>query len=121
MASPSLESMDDEKYLAAFNPKFSLGLGLKIAFLNFFIAWRFVLYPSRTIFKPAEEYPKGPDVIMMSPVLAPPLDGILLLLVPNMETSITNSFPSFVSPPIICTLNSLDDLKNPLAKSLIIF
>src|SRR5574340_445326 len=55
MASPSLESIDEEKYLAAFNPKASLGLGLKNAFLNIFADWELVLYPFKMIFKPAEE------------------------------------------------------------------
>ena len=83
-----------------FNPNSNLGLGLKITLFallsNFFECFLFF----SKMLRPAEVYPNGPDVIIMSFIFAPFLLTIFSVI-PNKEKLMTSSFPSFVSPPNI--------------------
>src|SRR6476620_9318672 len=122
--SPSLESMEDEKYFARQNPNSICGFGNvtddKDFNLNFFSALKL----DRIIFNSEEVYPNFPDVTIISPAFAPFLLGILLsgkVVIPIILQSTINSLDSFVSPPRMRTLNSFDAFENPAAKETIFF
>ena len=74
--------------------------GLKTAFFAFTPnLFEYFLFFNK-ILRPADEYPNGPEVIIMSLDFAPFLFTIFSVI-PNNEKLITSSVPSFVSPPNI--------------------
>ena len=59
-------------------PNFNLDAGLKTALFAFFENSRVALFLFNNIFRPADEYPKGPVVTITSFVFAPFLATIFL-------------------------------------------
>ena len=113
---PSLESIDDEKYLPFFKPKFILGLGLRTdatALLAKLLSAIFL--PASNICSPAAVYPNGPVTKIRSPFLEPLLVTIFLSAIPKMHTLKTISLPSLVSPPRIDMSYSLHAFLKPVA------
>ena len=55
MESPSLESIEEEKYFAAFKPNSSLGVGMKTLSLHFFMNGALADTLSKIIFSPDEQ------------------------------------------------------------------
>jgi len=82
-----------------FSPNSNLGLGLKTTLFallsNFFECFLFF----SKMLRPADVYPNGPEVIIMSFILAPFLLTIFSVI-PIKENLMTSSYPSLVSPPI---------------------
>src|SRR5215212_8505472 len=78
-ASPSLESIDAEEYLAITNPKLCLGCGsstdFTARFLNMLLA--VITFCCSRIARPAGASPNAPDTMTYSPGLPPLLVGIL--------------------------------------------
>ena len=70
--------------------------------------------------RPAEEYPNGPELIIISFSLAPFL-FMILFVIPKSVKLIEISLPSLVSPPRIFMPNSFDAFPKPRAKSSIFF
>src|ERR671915_1440787 len=117
-ASPSLESIEDEKYRASANPKLCLGWGSNTDFTACFrkLLLTVIAFASCSrIARPAGANPNAPDTMTKSPGFAPFLVGTLNLGKPIMVQSITSSPASFVSPPTILTPNSFDATANPSA------
>src|SRR5687768_7765825 len=117
-ASPSLESIEDEKYLASANPKLCLGWGSSTDFTACFrkLLLTVIAFASCSrIARPAGANPNAPDTMTKSPGFAPFLVGTLNLGKPIMVQSITSSPASFVSPPTILTPNSFDAIAKPSA------
>src|SRR5918998_1959999 len=118
-ASPSLESIEDEKYLASANPKLCLGWGSSTDFTACFrkLLLTVIAFASCSrIARPAGANPNAPDTMTKSPGFAPFLVGTLNLGKPIMVQSITSSPVSFVSPPTILTPNSFDAIAKPSAR-----
>src|SRR5690242_4426375 len=121
IASPSLESIEEEKYFASCIPNLCCGLGLVTDKIAFFLNCPSDLVLLIRIFRPEAEYPNFPEQTIWSPGFAPFLFGMRITSskTPTILQSIMSSFDLLVSPPTILTPNSLDAFLKPSMRSLI--
>ena len=117
-ASPSLESIEDEKYLASATEALPwVGLKHRLHCMLSEAAGRRnrILHLAAESLGLQEQIQMPPDTMTKSPGFAPFLVGTLNLGKPIMVQSITSSPASFVSPPTILTPNSFDAIAKPSA------
>src|SRR5918912_1924377 len=114
-ASPSLESIEDEKYFAKTSPKCCRGIGSSTDLTACILNIRATVTFRIRIASPVGGRPNIPDTITASPGFAPLLTGNLPLAKPIILQSMTSSPASLVSPPSIFTPNSFEAVAKPLA------
>src|SRR6187200_2259720 len=109
-ASPSLESMDDEKNFAIDVPNLCAGSGFITDCIAILLKCHFALALFIRIFRPQDEKPNTPEDTTTSPGFAPFLFGTCVSRgkAPTRLQLITISSDLLVSPPTILTPNSFD-------------